>query len=84
MKKILLAFTLVGLFTGCKSMSINNPNRETGVKIISNIMENQSFNLERRISGDGIKVGNKELNIHFKGTEGILEENGHEFPFNLY
>lgn len=115
MKKILLAFAVVSLFTGCKSMSINNPNRETGVKIISNIMENQSFNLkgplgylgkikttdnwekavfvdkhgkefnlERMISGDGIKIGDKELNIHFKGTEGILEENGQDFPFNLY
>lgn len=115
MKKILLAFAVVGIFTGCESMNINNPTNGVETQVVSNVLGSQvfnlkgplgylgkiettdnwekavfvdkhekEFNLERMISGDGIKVGNKELNIHFKGTEGILEENGHEFPFNLY
>lgn len=44
----------------------------------------KEFNLERMVSGDGIKIGNKNLNIHFKGTQGILEENGQEYKFNLF
>lgn len=63
-----------------QEMMINGKNGYIGKLITNNNWESAIFieknnrnNLTRAVSGDGIKMENDNISIHFKNGEGILE-----------